>query len=1145
MTDLSVNPFWDDYQTVAKDKNYHRILFVPGNAVQARELTQIQSILQEQIKRMGDSLFQNGTVVAPGHIFYDNRVVSLKIADSYASVTIDSIGPSLVGYDLVGSSGVVAQVIHFTAATQTEQATLFVKYKSSNGATQAFFNGEVLYSPDLTSSVQISSAQGSVGVGSLATISEGIYYINGLFVGVAKQTLVLEKYSSTPSYVVGLQFNETVVTASEDGTLYDNALGFPNYAAPGAARYQINLTLEKKNLDFSDLAGQALITFIPLLKVDTGVIQFMLNETKYSEIEKMLARRTFDASGDYIVNDFKITTRAYRSNNRGTWVTGTPFITGDIITNGGVYYMAKNNGYSGNTAPSQLYGESSDGGIYWLQTTTPAYNNGVNQSTSATLQDHIADEQKVSIQVSPGKAYVTGFEVTIQEKTTIIGNKARTVEQKDNIQIYTPSGSYALVNTVTGIVDTGTMTQVNLKTPAGSTVGTAWATALEFVSGTPGAASAVYKLYLFNMKLNSGYDFATDILTVESVTASLFSGTFVQDTVALSGTVSTTTSSAVVTGKGTLFTQELKVSDQVQINGVSKVVLSIESDTSLTLSTTYASTLVDVAGYALIVKMKEVGSYIQPLPNVYMRNMKTAAGLSDTIYTVLKTLTLHTTGTSGALTLSTTGETFDGIVGHIVVDTATHGIINASYALDSTATILTISGLTTNHDYKIIAKVKRSGTAAREKTKTLTTKTIIATSTGITDDLGNAISSAWNMKSNVISLAKCDVQRIIKVTMSGADGAYNATGESDVTPWFTLNSNVYITHYDISTATRSPSIIPPSRALKITYEYFEHSTGDYFSVDSYASVPYEKIPVETHGGLVYVLRDSLDFRSRISDDGVNFTNTGGNVSTPIYTSSTISTSYSYYLPRKDIISVNSSGKFEYTEGISALNAVAPTVGDGSMQLAELSLEPYTMNAAVNVAVIPAKHRRYTMQDISKLDDRLANVEYYVSLNELEKSTSQMQIYDANGLTRYKNGFIADPFNSLDVADIQSNDFKAIIDINKQELRPMAKMERVPLVEPTGTTPSSRLADGYQITGDWITLPYTEVSLVSQLTATRTEFVNPFAVFSWNGFCKLSPEKDNWTDTTVNTQSVTYNGFTYTKNIYNYTWWWSWNDWGWW
>jgi hypothetical protein len=73
MADFNASPYWDDFEATngALEKNYMRILFRPGFAVQARELTQIQSILQNQIKQFGDHIFQDGSPVIGGHLTLD------------------------------------------------------------------------------------------------------------------------------------------------------------------------------------------------------------------------------------------------------------------------------------------------------------------------------------------------------------------------------------------------------------------------------------------------------------------------------------------------------------------------------------------------------------------------------------------------------------------------------------------------------------------------------------------------------------------------------------------------------------------------------------------------------------------------------------------------------------------------------------------------------------------------------------------------------------------------------------------------------------------------------------------------------------------------------------------------------------------
>ena len=50
-TNLNVSPYFDDFD---KNKNFSRVLFKPGSPVQARELTTLQSILQNQIEKFED-----------------------------------------------------------------------------------------------------------------------------------------------------------------------------------------------------------------------------------------------------------------------------------------------------------------------------------------------------------------------------------------------------------------------------------------------------------------------------------------------------------------------------------------------------------------------------------------------------------------------------------------------------------------------------------------------------------------------------------------------------------------------------------------------------------------------------------------------------------------------------------------------------------------------------------------------------------------------------------------------------------------------------------------------------------------------------------------------------------------------------------
>ena len=66
-TTLTSNTFTSTYKDDFRDSDhYHKILFNSGVALQARELTQIQTILQTQIARLGNNLFKEGAVIKPG-----------------------------------------------------------------------------------------------------------------------------------------------------------------------------------------------------------------------------------------------------------------------------------------------------------------------------------------------------------------------------------------------------------------------------------------------------------------------------------------------------------------------------------------------------------------------------------------------------------------------------------------------------------------------------------------------------------------------------------------------------------------------------------------------------------------------------------------------------------------------------------------------------------------------------------------------------------------------------------------------------------------------------------------------------------------------------------------------------------------------
>lgn len=305
---FNVEPYFDDFNTAGSDglsprEKYHRVLFRPGHAVQARELTQLQSILQNQITEFGRHFFKEGSMVIPGHVSTESKVDYVKVA----SVTGVSVS-QLEGLTLVGTSGIKIKIKKAVDAAGSDPITLYVKYlNSGTGGETVVTEGEVLTDGNASITAE---ALDAVGFGSVCFVSEGIYFIEGNFVTVQEDSVVLDKYDTDPSYDIGLSITENIETSAGDPSLNDNATGAPNYAAPGAHRYEITSQLVKQAVE-----GNEFESFVLLSRIEEGIVTKEVRQTDYSVLEETLARRTFDESGNYTVQPFLINVREHTDVN--------------------------------------------------------------------------------------------------------------------------------------------------------------------------------------------------------------------------------------------------------------------------------------------------------------------------------------------------------------------------------------------------------------------------------------------------------------------------------------------------------------------------------------------------------------------------------------------------------------------------------------------------------------------------------------------------------------------------------------------------------------------------------------------------------------------------------------------------------------
>ena len=251
-TNLNVAPYFDDFSV---NNDYYKVLFKPAYPVQARELNNLQSILQNQIEKFGQHFFKEGAKIVPGNTTYTSPYEAVELENVYLGIPVTDYINQLKGRQITGlTSGVTAVVDKILTPRNSERgnATLYVQYVgsgSNDNSTSKFLDDELLsVDRDIISAnttivagepLASTLVSNSTSAGSAFSIAEGIYFARGQFIQVSNQSIILDQYSNTPDYRVGLLINEEIINADINPQLNDNARGFTNYSAPGADRFKI------------------------------------------------------------------------------------------------------------------------------------------------------------------------------------------------------------------------------------------------------------------------------------------------------------------------------------------------------------------------------------------------------------------------------------------------------------------------------------------------------------------------------------------------------------------------------------------------------------------------------------------------------------------------------------------------------------------------------------------------------------------------------------------------------------------------------------------------------------------------------------------------------------------------------------------
>ena len=1168
-TDFNVSPYYDDF---TETDDYYRVLFRPGFGVQARELTQLQTLLQYQLQRIGLHSFENGSKVFGGDVTLDTNIKSIKLETQFSgsSVNVSAFENKLV----IGStSKAQGQVIKAEEATATDQPTLMLELLTAN----SFADGETVTTIESgASSANTISTGGVSGLanaqsnGSIVSISNGAFFVDGFFVRNGSETIILDKYSSTPTKKIGLSITETLIDSSSDTDLLDNAQGTTNYAAPGANRLKIALTLTAKNLTATtELDKSADQDFIELLRVENGQKTKEVKYPLYGEIEKTLARRTFDESGDYTVRPFGLQLVESISGNTDAIsaglepgkayvkgyefeTIGTTFLDIDKArTTANVSSFTMSSGFGNKLFVKKLKGAFEfhkheiidlhcvNSASVNAQTDTANALTKYNSTKVGTARVRQTDFQQTDVDTANTTNFHSTYALSLYDvrvDKTITGE----VDSGDGLNdtvINLPPATTSIVNGAY----TGTTLVVNTTFQSNTTSDTIKITDYQ-VTGGEHKATANTKLSQ-NVRSNSTFTLSFDLSAVDSVI--IPHGQEDQSTAANTRNVFLTT--------------------LADVDELSKYNLDPNGNTIL--SDTGRNTMLFPYPYSPINGLPGGVSY--RYKRFDQQTSNSIGGISFTSTTAggsfrpsVKTLSASEAMTNYVVTVKSATGITDGTNSSIGI---TNGMVLSFQAGTGRSIEVTGSGETVvlhcntsgAITTEIVSTVQVTNATPRTKSLIVGNTTVIGSAGTTNVNAGQVFITTPNKTTGQRdNLMISDVFNLTKVVDSGNAAAFPVLADiqnsaKDITSRYELDNGQRDNLYDHASIILKPGQTPPTGRILVIVDYFDPDTNPgYFAVNSYTTdmtantgynflsngtaqnnFSYSTIPTYTSPltGERFKLSDTLDFRpvraNANNASGANTTNdiTTNTTSLDISTSAdggtpdddgTFTQDIQYYLGRNDKIVLTRDREFSVLKGVPALDPVTPADDDDSMTMYTLKVPAYTFSIS-DIQTEYIDNRRFTMRDIGKLEKRIENLEYYTSLSLLEKETAARDVtgsgqtdslFNPQG-SRFKNGILVDAFKGHGVGDVSDESYLASIDFEKQELRPRFFSDNYKFFF------NSSNSSAVTASGNVVTLPFSSNNFVIQPQSSNSFItVNPFNFVSFIGSLELDPNSDTWFDT---------------------------------
>jgi hypothetical protein len=1151
---LNQSPYYDDFNA---DNNYYRVLFKPSYAVQARELTTSQSITQNQITSFGQNIFVNGTIVQGCNIQYKPNLAYVKLTDTYANGAALTVSDLNQNY-IVSNTGLKAYILNSNQgylATPPYLNTLFISYinsATSNAAIKVFQNDEtltVVSSSNLTIGQVIvantisSGSSNTTGLSYSVSVNKGIIFQNGVFVNVEPQSLVITPYTNQPNNLsVGFECIESIVTSFQDPSLYDMAQGSPNYAAPGADRLKIVPVLTARNSTSNSVTSGNFFSIVDFIQGQPSIVN---QDTTYATIGQKMADYSYETNGNFVVNPFNVRTITnYLStgavdtqNVRLEIDAGLAFIQGYKVQIIGKVLGVLPKGNTVKNAPSQIV-TTQFGNYIQVQEYAGVFN-------PTTLQ-------QVSLRSVP---------------------------------------AYAISNNMAKGIPTNSITAPGVEIGKANVIG------VEYDSGIQGLNSCVYDLYLFNIQMNSGYSFSSvksfyannaGVLGFADITSA---GPIFNDT-----TIPTLLYSFNQSAISTLKNSSNTIDSQFEFIGSSNINFSNTGSATVTVPTYAGGTNELPFGTGLLTTPQKEVFFITCEGNATSVNLTGTISANQNVITGSGTQFLSNLFSGCYINFGNSSVTEIKQVSSVanntsltLVQPATYSWAGVNYSIQFLSgmeiptslgnTSISVSGgtsFTINLNLNLSNSLNAVVTYPIQRIVASPAKKQLQTSVFVKINLANnagGTSGPW-------SLGLPDVFSVKNIWY----GSSYSNTNPNVTSQFTLHNGQSDLYYGLAYLTNNGATLSNTNVLLVQVEAFLKDTSQgagFFSIDSYPiddtgltsnTIFTQDIQTYTSisNGSTFNLRNSVDFRfysqntipyisnvslAIVNNSIINPSNTltfnNSNLFLPL-NGAEFNSSLQYYVGRYDVVGLNSTGGIIVNPGVPSENPVPGGDVQGGMTLATIYIPPYPTltvdivdsnksNGNPVSSLVYNTNRRYTMQDIGILDQRITQAQYYAALSVLEQSAQNLLLTTQSGQTRFQNGVLADPFNDFSIANTLDPEFNIAIDGNASEVRPTFTQFLVDLEY------SNTLSTGIEQSPNdlLITLDYTQAGpIISQPFASQVRNASEDILYDWTGNVTLNPSGDYQPDTTVNPAVVvdldSYSNWVNLANAWG-TQWGTWNE----